>query len=1047
MGIAKTIVYRPVTVAILFSAIFLLGLFITPRIPIDLLPEISPPVLTVYTIYGGAGPEEVEEAVTRVLESQLGGVSNVRKLSSTSSEGTSIISLEFTWGSDLNEASQEVRDNIEFVRARLPDGIQGPSIFKFSTSMIPIMLITVEGNRSSEELRALGEDRIQPLLEQVSGVGMVSVSGGRERAIRVEVSQNRLEAYNLTIGQISQMLAAQNVEIGAGNIEEGTKNYLIRTSEQFQSLDEVANAVISYRVSRGATKEVRLRDIATITDGYKDLENIIVFNDQPGMSVEIQKQSGTNTVVVAQNVYKKLTELEKILPPDIKMKVVFDSSKVIQNSLNSVINSAVLGAILAMLVLLVFLRSWKSTIIIGLSIPISLLVTTMAMYFAGITVNLMTITGLTLGVGMIVDSSIVILENIFRYREKGTKPKIAAILGTQEMVTAIVASTLTTVCVFLPVIMFKGDLGLVGALFEDLAFTVIIALLSSLFIAIVLVPVLASSGKLIIYTPIQRPLKEGLLKSLDKRIGRFFDNLNRNYKVLLTHCLDNKVWVILIMAALFLLSLVLVPTIGMDFMASQEEDLIILDITMPTGTRLDLTEEYVHQIAALGKEIDSVSDVFHTSGLNSSGLGGSNSSFGQVWYILKDFEDRTQNNDEIKQILRSHFDSFPAASFEFTVFGPDGGGGDPIEVVIQSEDLDEARRVAYEIKDLLKAERPEVTEPKVSLQEGRPQANIVVDRSKAYSMGLNIQAIGREINASIDGQVATRFRAEGEELDILVVLADTDRNAIPDLEKIFVDNSQGQRVPISSVARVEKTTGPVSIDRENQIRTIRVTGGILPGLSTSEVDPLVRSLIKDRIVTDDSVIISYGGDFTEIAETLGVFLSIVIIAIGLVYGVMASQFESFKGPFIIFLTIPLMMIGITGIYKLTGENFSIYSAVGVVMLAGIVVNNGIVMVDYTNILRSRGLELRQACIEAGGNRLRPVLMTSLTTILGMFPVAFASGQGSETVKHLGQTVIGGMTASTVLTLVLVPVLYALFNKEKTKRGGASLREMENTNGS
>ena len=1034
MSISKTIVNKPTTILILFSILVGLGLYIVPQIPIDLYPEINPPILVVYTTYNGAGPEEIEQTVTRPLEGMMTNVSDVKEISSTSSEGISFILLEFGWDTDLTEASNEVRDKLEFIKDALPDEAGATQIFKFDPAMIPIIDLVVNGNRTPEELREIAENQIQPYLEQVPGVAMTYINGGREKVIRVEISQNRLEAYGLSLTQVSQMLSVQNLQIGAGNVEEGTKKYLIRTAGEYSSLEEISNAVVTYKMSGGISKTIRLRDIATIQEGFRDASSTVFINGEPGVYISIQKQSGVNSIETADMVLKSLEKINSSLPQDMSATVINNTTDIIRGSLNQVTSSALTGAILAMIILFIFLRSLKSTLIIGLSIPISLLITIMLMYFSGMTLNLMTLAGLTLGVGMIVDSSIVILENIFRYREKGAKLKPSAILGTQEMFMAIMASTLTTVCVFLPVIMFKKELEMIGVLFQDLAFTIVIALLASLLIAITLVPVLASKY-LAIHTRKQRPVKFHILRVMDSAMEGFFTGMDNGYKKLLAYCLENRGLTLAITIIIFLISILMFPSIGIDFMPSSEEDSIVVSLTMPVGTRLDITQEYMMQMAQIiEEEIQSLDELIVATGSSGNFLSGEDSSKGTLTLTLKDYELRSESNDEIKEKLRSHFSSFPSASFSFGSTNNMGGNASPIDIVIKTDDLDLAKETADKIQELLKQEAPEVTEPEVSLVEGLPQVEVDVDRDKAYSLGLSIYDIGNEISANVDGKTASRYRVGGDEYDILVILDKTDRSAIPDLQKIFMVNSSGTRIPLSSVASLRKSSGPVDISREDQTRVVHVTGGLKPGFATNEVESKVRQLISENIVADESVIIDFSGDYAEIQSYLIKFIVVMIIAVVLVFGVMASQFESLRDPFIIFFTIPLMFIGIIFIYKITGETISMFSAVGLVMLAGIVVNNGIVLVDYTNLLRERGLCIRDACIEAGGNRLRPVLMTSLTTILGMTPMAFFPGEGSELVQPLGQTVVGGMTVSTIMTLFLVPVLYSLFNrKHETNR--------------
>jgi HAE1 family hydrophobic/amphiphilic exporter-1 len=1030
MSILKTIVGRPVTIFIVFMLILGIGTYVVLDLPIDLFPEIEMPTIMVSTSYDGAGPEEIEHNLTRTLEQTLSGVSGLKNITSTSSEGSSLLRLEFVWGTDLSEASNDIRDRLEFVTDYLPNDAGTPQIFKFNSSMIPILFIAMKGNRTPEELRTIAEDDVESQIEQIDGVATTRVMGGRERQIRVEVRQNRLEAYDLTLTQIAGALAKNNIQIDGGEISEGDTDFLIRTTGEFSSLDEIESTVVAYKNSTSATSPipVRLRDIARIYDGYDDKDETVYINGEPGVFIMVQKQSGENSVEVADSVYEKLEQINSQLPTGIETQVIEDNTTQIRNSIRQLISSALWGIVFAVGILLLFLRRIRQTLTVGLAIPIALLITLMVLYFSGLTLNMMTLAGLVLGIGMVVDSSIVILENIHRYRERNANLKLAAILGSKEMINAIMASTLTTICVFLPLIMFKAQLEMIGVLFSNFALVIIIALGTSLFVAMFLVPVL-SSKYLPVFTNRQRPLKNRLLKSIDGGMESLFRGLERGYKNALRAVLNHKLLTIAVIVMLFIGSLVLAPRVGFTLMPETKDDTIEVNVKLPQGIKLEVTEEVLLQLEAIVKsEIPAYKDIIIETG-SGGFFGSSESNEGSVSVVLPDFADRIYDSDQVKEVLRAHFNDFPGAALSF-----DSGRsmtrqafGQPIDIVISSDTLDRAYETGIYAQELL-TQVPEVTETKIDMEKGLPQIEVVIDRERAAAFGLSVQDIVNEIEAAMDGVKATLYRAEEDEFDVVVILDEQDRMSIPDLERIMVMSSTGDRISVSNITRLEWGEGPVDINRENQVRTVHVTGSLLPGIKTNEVQQKIEALLAENIVQDESLTIEYEGDIGSMQEYLPTMLAIAVIALFLVYGVMAGQFENFLDPFIMFFTIPTMLIGIVGMYFATGEQFTMYTAVGAVMLLGIVVNTGIVLVDYTNLLRNRGMSIMEACIEAGGHRLRPILMTTFTTMLAMVPMGFFPGEGAELVQPIGQTVIGGLAASTLMTLFLIPVLYALFNR-------------------
>jgi HAE1 family hydrophobic/amphiphilic exporter-1 len=1041
MSVVKTVVSKPTTIFIIFALLIGLGFFALANLPIDLYPEINPPYLVVFTSYPGAGPEEVERSVTRPLEAILSGVSGIENVTSTSSKGSSMVIMEFTYRTDMSEASNSIRDSLERIRNYMPTGADTPMIFKYDPSMIPIMSLMITGNRSPEELREMAVDTIVPRIEQTPGVATASVDGGRDKIIRVEIPQSRLEAYGLTITQIQQMLAVQNMQTGAGTITEDGLSYILTTMGEYTSLDQLKNTVIAYRGGGYVNgqvempRQIYLRDLADVYEGYRDEASVVYVNGQSAVMLQVQKQNGKNSVQTARDLRSKLTRMASELPPDIKITELYNTTDIIENSLNQVTSTAVSGAVLAILILFVFLRSFKPTLIIGISIPISIIVTLMLMYFAGLTLNLMTMAGLVLGIGMLVDNSIVILENIYHYREKGAKLQTASMLGTTEMIVAITASTLTTICVFAPLVMFQGLLEMAGELFAGLAFTVVISLGISLLTAAFLVPVL-SSHYLPLVTRKQKPLK-GMLAKIDAVFGSFFAALDNAYRKAVDRVLRHKFIVIALLFILFAGSIFMIPVIGWVFMPQQESDSVSINATLPMGTPLYETEAVLQQLQLIvEQEIPGAYNrlTLRVGGGGYMGFGASGSNSGSLQINLPRYEDRTLTAEDIKDKLRPHFNRFPGVSLGFS-----GGdilsnfGGSAVDIILRTDDLEKGKALGEKIAALLRERLEDVTEPSVSLRDGLPQIEIRIDRERMYALGLNTYTVGNEIKAAVDGVTATRYKTGGKDYDVILVLAEADRSTRAALDQIFINSQMAGRVPLSSFVSYEEGTGPLTISRENQSRIIHVEAGAKPGVRANTLQSKVEALISAEIPVEDGVIIEYGGENAEMVEMFTRFILICIVAVFLVFGVMASLFESFRDPFIIILTIPLSIIGIVAIYLITGDTFNVLTAVGLLVLIGVIVNNGIVLVDYTNLLRKRGYSLHDACVEAAGNRLRPILMTTLTTILGLIPMAFFPGEGSELVAPIGKTVLGGLSFGTLMTLFLMPTVYAVINKHSDER--------------
>ncbi len=1045
MSLTDTVVKRPTTVIVIFILLTALAVVVFPNLAVELFPEMDLPMVIIYSTYQGASPETMESRVTKVIEGAVSNVAGISNISSTSSEGIALIMVEFAYGTDLDQASQAMNDNINIFSDAFPDDASKPTIFKLNTNMMPVMNIALKGSggMDANQLRALMEDVIQNRLERVEGVSTTSINGGQDAYVQVAVDQNRLEAYGMTLSQVAYALNPQNLQVGAGTLIEGDYSYLLRTDAEFTSIDDIRNVMIAsfptYDMSGNVTgsQVVRLSDIAEISLAYRDATSTVYINGQPGVYMAVQKESDANTVQVAERLNEAIAQVNAELPPGLSLEVIIDTSTMVDSTINAVYDSLMYGVILVMVVLFIFLRSIKSTLIIGFAIPMSMLLTVLVMFFLGYSLNLMTLTGLILGLGMTVDSSIVVLENIFRYRERGAKLAAASILGTKEMIVAITASTLTTVGVFVPMVLLRSNLEMLGEILTPMAGTIIISLVASLIVSITLIPVLTSSY-VKVYTRKQKPLKLRILRFIDDSSERAFDAMDRGYKRLLAAFIDYKWLTLIIVILIMVITFQAFGAMNQSLYPTMSEDSVTLSVTLPQGSTLETTERMLLDLQERAKrDITGYKDIIVTAGGGEMIFSGGGSNTGSLQVSLLD-EPGSATMSDVQDILRSYFAFYPAASFSFSTASMGLGNLNPVDVAVKSDNLDLAVSTAYQIEQLIKDNLEGITEPRADFEEGLPELKIVIDRDRAYAYGLTMQTIATEISNSVNGITATVLKENGSETNVVVMLKKEDRSSELDLQRIFVRNTMGEKISLSNLATLERTTGPVSITRENEMRTIHVLGGLAAGYSVSQAESDIKELIRENISLGDEVFIEYGGDFADMTAMFSQVWIILVLAIVLVFGIMASLFESFRNPFIILLSMPLMMVGVVGIYLITGETFSLISMIGLVILAGIVVNNGIVLIEYINLLRRRGLAIREACIEAGGNRLKPILMTSLTTIFGMVPLGFFGGQGAEQIQPIGQTIIGGMAISTLMTIFFTPTLYAIFNREKKKKDVESI---------
>jgi len=1018
MSISKKTLDHPVLTLIVFVLLLIVGLFTLKNVAINLMPDVDSPYITVRTTYTNAGPESVEKTVTKILEGQLVSVSGLKNMTSTSSSGSSSISLEFNYGTDLEVATNSIRDKISKVTKNLPDDASSPSIMKMDADSMPIMRIAVRGNRSNDELKLIAEDKVIDLLEQIDGVAEASVMGGRSKIVRVDISQNRLAAYGLTMSSVTSALSKQNLELGGGKITEGSHDYTIRTTGEFSSIEEINDTIIT----KANGYVVRLSDIGTAVLGYKDKTSEVYINGEAGVYVSVTKQSGKNTVSVAKAVREKLASIEEILPTDISLVIIRDSSTSINDTINTLIESAYTGLILAVFVLFLFLKSGKSTMIIAISIPLSIIITLLCMNFAGITLNMMTLTGLILGVGMIVDASIVMIENIYVYRSRGAKPKVAAVLGSSEMVMSVISGNLTTICVFIPFLFFMKDLGMMGQMFKGIIFTVVIALVSSLFVAIFLVPVLA--GKFFPLTNRkEKPIRFNFIKRFYEILELPLTALTKLYRKVLKVALNNRIVTCVICFGALLISFIFIPTLKIQMMTGGGDDSVTMNVTMPIGTPLKETSVVLKSFEKIcQEEIKGYTNIITTVGSNSTTYKGS------IQITLPKTEEQIDTSEVIQQKLRKHFTDFTDARFNFSSGFRQQMTGANFKIKVRSNDIKSALNIATQIRDVMESVS-DCGEPSIDTDEGLPQIEVSIDRQRAYDFGVDVQTVAKEINYAINGVTSTTYRDNGQEYSVVVMYKEGDRQSVEDLEQIFVKGSSGM-VSVANFAQVKKGLGPVTIRRENQTRVVSISANNNGTRNDYEVEDDIKKGIADTFIIPDGVTVTYEGNWKDTQEQGKVYGLIILMAIILVFGVMAGTYESFKAPFINLMTIPFLIIGVVLIYKLTGQAFSMLSAVGLIMLVGIVVNNGIILVDYTNLLLDRGMKKKEACLEAGTSRLRPVLMTTLTTILGMLPMCFSTSGSAGMVQPIGVAVVGGLTSSTFVTLFFIPVLYSIVMKER-----------------
>lgn len=1019
MSVSRSVVNRPVLFTIIFVVLSGLGIFFYRDLPVEMMPDIEYPMITVITTYSGAAPESVEKTITKPIEEALTSVSGVKELTSTSSEGRSRVMLEFDFGTNLDTATNDIRDKLDRVKRQLPDDADDPLIRIYNSSSRPIMRIAVRGDRDLGELRYMAENSIADRLSQVEGVGDVSAYGGQRKAVQVELDHNRLDAYGITIQQIKAELARQNIELGGGDIESYSKEYLIRTTGEFRNVEEIAETVVAVR----GGYNVKLSDLGDVFMGYKDRNSIASVNGDPGVYLSIQRATGANIVKVADNMYSKLEEMKGYLPDDVSLIIIRDDSVEIRKVLQELSTTLLQGLVLVVLVLFTFLRSVKSTIIISISLPVAILITVFSMYLCGFTLNMMSMTGLILGLGMILDASIVVLENVYQHLDKGENTKEAVINGSGEMISAITSSTLTTIVVFLPFIFYKNQLEMVGQVLSDVIFTIIISVSISLFVAVFLVPVLATR-----YFRIRSKRKNVEETAAGTGKALFIDRFRNGYRKLLIKAIRHRFAVILVVIAFFGVGMYMISQTRIIFMPGMTSNNVSVSATLAPGTKLEDTEKFMKGIEEIvRKEVGKYKYIITTAGSD-------NTSYkGEVSVELYSAGEREETPDQIKDKLRKYFADYPQAKLEFSTRR--GFSSTPtIKVQLIYEDINNVRMAAEEIISLIQMNmQGSVTNAILDLTDGLPQIEVVIDRQRAYHFGLSVDEIAQEVRNSVEGTEATTYREDGNEYDVILRLQESDRDNVPDLDRIFLISDSGEKIYLSNVAELKKGVGPMTISRDNKRRLATINVECSATAKMNEVQDRIKQLMDENMVFPDDIIYSFDGDWVDVQEKGHYVFIILIMAIILIFSVMAGQYESFKNPFINMFTIPLLVIGVAAIYFFTGQSLSLFSAVGAVMLTGIVVNNGIVLVDFINQLRARGMGVYEACIESAVARIRPILMTSTTTIFAMMPMAFSQKEGPNMTQPIALTVLGGLGSATIITLFFIPIMYFIFNETKENK--------------
>lgn len=1015
MKIASFSVHRPVFITMTVLIALLLGIIALLRLPIDLMPDVTAPTISVATSYENAGAEEVEELITRPIEEAVSAVPGVDKVTSTSLEGNSQVRVSFNWGTDLDAAANDIRDRLDRIANKLPDEADRPMLRKFDLSSFPILILGVASRLNPIEVRQVIDDQVQYRIERIPGVASLEIFGGLAREVHVLVYPDKIKALGLSLDRLVEKIRAGNITLPAGQIDQGNIEITIRTQGEYVSLEQLRDTV----VATDGIQMVRLRDVAAVVDAWQKVRQIVRINGESGMRLAVQKQSGTNTVKVAKEVLAEIVRINEDIP-QIKIVPIIDTSEYIERSITNAGSSAVNGAILTILVLLLFLRNIRSTAIISSSIPISIVATFVLIYFNGFTLNLVSLGGLALGVGMMVDNSIVVLENICRLYEGGMEPKQAAILGTEEVTAPIIASTLTTLAVFFPLVFVRG---IAGVLFQQLAYVVTFSLLCSLWVALTLVPMLTAQ----ILKPHGDKAKKSWRDVVFRASGYLLDALDNNYKGALSFSLDYPKSLIFFTIAMLAACFLLVPYIGVEAMPQTDEGEVRVNVEMDVATRIDVLSERFKRIEEIvNREVPEKKNT--VTSIGGSGNRPGSTYIGEMRIVLKPIRERNRASEKIAIDLRSKLSKIPGITVR-TQAGQGlpvmrriaGDGGGKISMLVRGHDLEIGDRIANQLKQKIE-DVAGVADIKLSREVGNPEQVIVVNRTKAANLKLSVAKVAGMLQIVLGGTQASAYREAGNEYRILVKLHEAEQKELRDLLDLILLNEDGEPVILRNVVDIVDRRGPARIQREDQERVISLDVNIA-GRDMGAIIRDIRAILQTTPLAENFSVV-FGGDYEDQQKAFTELLLGFLLSLILVYMVMACQYESLHYPFVVMFSVPVSAIGVILILFLTDTTFNIQSFIGCIMLGGIVVNSAIILVDHINLLRERDrLALREAIEEAGRRRLRPILMTALTTVIGLIPLALGIGEGAEAQAAMARVVVGGLVSSTLITLFLVPVIY------------------------
>lgn len=1045
MSIFKTSINKPVTTALIFVAVIILGLYSLVLLPVDQYPEIEPPYISVMTSYPGANASEVETNVSRLLENTLNSVDGLKEITSSSQDNMSMVVLELEWGTNMDEVINDVRSYIDMVKDALPSGAQTPFIFKFSTSMMPIMMYSVTADQSYPGLDKLLNDVVMPQLNRVDGIGNISIIGAPERFVYVDIDQEKLDAYGIPLELVGSAISRNNLNMSSGTVKMPKDQYQLQVRSEYIESKELESIVVT---TTPEGRQVFVRDIASVRDTIKDLTLDEKINGRDGVRIMISKQSGANTVEISKEIKKEMEDIVKILPSDVQISIIYDSADTIQDSIASLAETIYLALIFVVLVILVFLGRWRATIIIAVTIPIALVVSFIYLAIADSSLNIISLSSLTIAIGMVVDDAIVVLENIMKYIERGSSPREAAIYATNEVWVSVLASTLVIIAVFFPLTTLGG---VAGIMFKELGWIVTVVIATSLAVAVSLTPMMSS-----------RLLKGRKLKVLDngevtfeeekdtwyqRNIVGFLNKVDLWYAQILRKALQHKTATLLIAVIFFVVSLipVIVGWLGTDFMQQTDMNSLSVTVELHRGTRVDETLKTARRLEARFFELaPEITQIATTAGSNdeasiSALFSSSSNNKISMTIVCVDKRERERSVFQIAEVLRQEMATYPEIiDYQAIIQSGMGSGVSGVNVEIYGHDFDQTNILADQVSRLIREKVPGARDITISRDEDRAELKIDLDKVKLARHGLDAATVSSYVYNRVTGMLSGYLKEDGDEYDIVVRLKEKDRNSITAIENLSIPLPAGGTTKLRELGSVSEYYAPPTIERQSRQRIVSVQ--VTPfEVSLGELAEEIEAVMA-TVEVPQGITVRLGGEYEDLEETFSDLILLFLLIVILVYIVMASQFESFSKPFIIMMSVPFAISGVILALFITGISLDMIGALGAIMLVGIVVKNGIVLVDFTNLMRDRGYELNEAIALSGASRLRPVLMTACTTILGMLPMALSVGAGSEMWRPMGVVIIGGLTVSTVVTLIVVPVLYGIFSRHGERDKAQKVRK-------